>query len=207
MYPSLEEVAKMTVLVAYASKHGSTQGIAERIAEKLRQLGKEAEAQPLDAVEDPGSYEALVIGSAIYYGSWMKEATEWMHRNQAVLAQRPVWLFSVGPLGTEVKDAEQQPKEMAEFQQAIRPREQRVFFGVLDHHRLSFAERMVVKAVRAPEGDFRDWEAIEVWAESIARKLQRCAKRLSYESLLAFFKWNIATVAEPPARILGCHRE
>jgi menaquinone-dependent protoporphyrinogen oxidase len=171
MYPSLEEVAKMTVLVTYASKHGSTQGIAERIAEKLRQLGKEAEAQPLDAVEDPGSYEALVIGSAIYYGSWMKEATEWVHRNQAVLAQRPVWLFSVGPLGTEVKDAEQQPKEMAEFQQAIRPREQRVFFGVLDHHRLSFAERMVVKAVRAPEGDFRDWEAIEVWAESIAREL------------------------------------
>jgi len=161
----------MTVLVTYASKHGSTQGIAERIAEKLRQLGKEAEAQPLDAVEDPGSYEALVIGSAIYYGSWMKEATEWVHRNQAVLAQRPVWLFSVGPLGTEVKDAEQQPKEMAEFQQAIRPREQRVFFGVLDHHRLSFAERMVVKAVRAPEGDFRDWEAIEVWAESIAREL------------------------------------
>jgi menaquinone-dependent protoporphyrinogen oxidase len=171
MYPSLEEVAKMTVLVAYASKHGSTQGIAERIAEKLRQLGKEAEVRPLDAVEDPGSYEALVIGSAIYYGSWMKEATEWVHRNQAVLAQRPVWLFSVGPLGTEVKDAEQQPKEMAEFQQAIWPREQRVFFGVLDHHRLSFAERMVVKAVRAPEGDFRDWEAIEVWAESIAREL------------------------------------
>jgi menaquinone-dependent protoporphyrinogen oxidase len=171
MYPSLEEMTKMTVLVAYASKHGSTQGIAERIAEKLRQLGKESEVRPLDAVEDPGSYEALVIGSAIYYGSWMKEATEWVHRNQAVLAQRPVWLFSVGPLGTEVKDAEQQPKEMAEFQQAIRPREQRVFFGLLDHHRLSFAERMVVKAVRAPEGDFRDWQAIEAWVESIAQEL------------------------------------
>jgi menaquinone-dependent protoporphyrinogen oxidase len=171
MNPSLEEVTKMTVLVAYASKHGSTRGIAERIAEQLRQLGKEAEARPLDAVDDPGSYEALVIGSAIYYGSWMKEATEWVHRNQTVLAQRPVWLFSVGPLGTEVKDAEQQPKEMAEFQQAIRPREQRVFFGALDHHRLSFAERMVVKAVRAPEGDFRDWQAIEAWVESIAQEL------------------------------------
>src|SRR5438105_3115092 len=144
----------MTILVAYASKHGSTQGIAERIAEKLRQLGKEALARPVEAVEDPGSYEALVIGSAIYYGSWLKEATEWVHRNQAVLAKLPTWLFSVGPLGTEVKDAEQQPKEMAEFRQAIRPREQRVFFGALDHYRLSFAERMMVKAVRAPEGDF-----------------------------------------------------
>jgi menaquinone-dependent protoporphyrinogen oxidase len=161
----------MTVLVAYASKHGSAQGIAERIAEKLWQLGKEAEARPVDAVEDPGSYEALVIGSAVYYGSWLKEATEWVHRNQAVLAKLPVWLFSVGPLGTEVQDAEQQPKEMAEFQQAIGPREQRIFFGALDHSRLSFAERVMVKAVRASEGDFRDWEAIEAWAESIARDL------------------------------------
>ncbi|MDQ6644867.1 MAG: flavodoxin domain-containing protein, partial [Chloroflexota bacterium] len=109
----------MAVLVAYASKHGSTQGIAERISEKLQQLGKEAEVRPVDAVEDPGSYEALVIGSAIYYGSWLKEATEWVRRNQAILAERPVWLFSSGPLGSEVQDAEQQPKEMAEFREAI----------------------------------------------------------------------------------------
>src|SRR6266705_705950 len=159
----------MAVLVAYASKHGSTQGIAEHITEKLRQLGKEVEVKPLDTVEDLGSYEAFVIGSAIYYGSWLKEATEWVHHKQAVLAGHPVWLFSVGPLGTEVQDAEQQPKEMAEFQQAIRPREQRIFFGALDHSRLSFAERVMVKAVRAPEGDFRDWQAIDAWAASIAR--------------------------------------
>jgi menaquinone-dependent protoporphyrinogen oxidase len=171
IYPSLEEEIKMAVLVAYASKHGSTQEIAERIAEKLRQLGKEAEVQPVDTVKNPGSYEALVIGSAVYYGSWLKEATQWVHRNQAVLAQRPVWLFSSGPLGTDVKDAEQQPKEMAEFQQAIRPRDERIFFGALDHHKLSFPERMVVKAVKGPEGDFRDWQSIEAWAESIARDL------------------------------------
>jgi menaquinone-dependent protoporphyrinogen oxidase len=101
----------------------------------------------------------------------LKEATEWVRRNQAVLAKGPVWLFSVGPLGTEVQDAEQQPKEMAEFQQAIRPREQRIFFGALDPSRLSFAERVMVKAVRAPEGDFRDWQAIDAWAASIARAL------------------------------------
>jgi menaquinone-dependent protoporphyrinogen oxidase len=161
----------MTVLVTYASKHGSTQGIAERIAEKLRQLGKEAEPRSVDEVSDPGSYQAFVIGSAVYYGSWLKEATEWVHRNQAVLAQHLVWLFSVGPLGTEVKDSEQQPKEMAEFQHTLRLRDQRIFFGALDHSRLSFAERVMVKAVRAPEGDFRDWQAIEAWAESIARDL------------------------------------
>jgi menaquinone-dependent protoporphyrinogen oxidase len=161
----------MTVLVAYASKYGSTQGIAERIAEQLRQLGKEAEARPMDEVSDPGSYEALVIGSAIYYGSWLKEATDWVHRNRAVLAGRPVWLFSVGPLGTDFMDTEQQPKERAEFQQAIAPRDQRTFFGALDPSRLSFAERMLAKALRAPVGDFRDWEAIEAWAANIARHL------------------------------------
>jgi len=161
----------MSILVAYASKHGSTQGIAERIAEQLRQLGKQAEARPVEAVEDLGSYEALVIGSAVYYGSWLKEATEWVHRNRAVLAKLPVWLFSSGPLGTEVQDAEQQPKEMAEFRETIAPRDQRIFFGALDPSRLSFAERMMVKAVRAPAGDFRDWEAVEAWAASIARDL------------------------------------
>ncbi len=161
----------MAILVVYASKHGSTQGIAERITEKLRQLGIQAEARPVEAVENPGSYEALVIGSAIYYGSWLKEATEWVHRNRFVLAKLQVWLFSVGPLGTEVQDAEQQPREMAELQQAIGPRDQRIFFGVLDPSRLSFAERMMAKAVRAPAGDFRDWHAIEAWAADIARTL------------------------------------
>ena len=161
----------MAVVVAYASKHGSTQGIAERIAEQLRQLGKAAEARPVGTVEDPESYEALVIGSAIYYGSWLKEATEWVRRNQAVLAERPVWLFSVGPLGADFMDTEQQPKESAEFQQSIGPRDQRIFFGALDPSRLSFAERMMAKALRAPEGDFRDWEAIEAWAERIAGDL------------------------------------
>ena len=161
----------MVVLVAYASKHGSTQGIAERIAEKLRQLDKEAESRPVEAINDLRSYQAFVIGSAVYYGSWLKEATEWVHRNQAVLSHHPVWLFSVGPLGTEAQDDEQQPKEMAQFQQAIAPREQRIFYGALDPSRLSFAERVLVKAVEAPKGDFRDWQAIEAWAANIARDL------------------------------------
>lgn len=162
----------MAVLVAYASKYGSTQGIAEHIAEQLRQLGKQAEARPMDEVSDPGSYEAFVLGSAIYAGSWLKEARQWVHRNQPILTQHPVWLFSSGPLGTEVKDIDSfRPKEMAEFQQTIRPREERIFSGALDYHKLSFPERMILKAMRSPEGDFRDWPAIESWVARIAPNL------------------------------------
>ncbi len=158
----------MTILIAYASKHGATQGIAERIAATLQQMGQDAEAKPVATVAQPASYAALVIGSAIYYGSWLPEATMWVRQHQSVLATRPVWLFSSGPLGTTVKDDEPQPKEMAEFHTTIAPREQRIFGGALDHHQLSFAERMMVKAVRAAEGDFRDWAAIDAWAVHIA---------------------------------------
>jgi menaquinone-dependent protoporphyrinogen oxidase len=153
-----EEGTKMTILVAYASKYGSTQGIAEQ----LRQLGKPAEARSMDDVADPGSYEAFVLGSGLYAGSWLRKATKWVHSHQAVLAQHPVWLFSSGPLGLAVKDLDSfRPKEMAEFQQALRPREERIFFGALDYHKLSFPDRMILKALRAQEGDFRDWPAIE----------------------------------------------
>jgi menaquinone-dependent protoporphyrinogen oxidase len=161
----------MTVLVTYASKHGSTEEIAERIAATLRRSGIETDLQPVEAVREVEPYAAVVLGSAIYYGSWLKEAREFVHRHETALAARPVWLFSSGPLGVEVRDAEPQPKELAEFQESVKPRDPRVFFGALDYSQLSFMERMVVKGVRASEGDFRDWEAIEEWAESIAHAL------------------------------------
>jgi menaquinone-dependent protoporphyrinogen oxidase len=161
----------MAILVTYASKHGTTQEIAERITFKLRQLGKTAERRSMHNVESLAGYEAVVLGSAIYYGSWLKEATQFVHHHHQELNSLPLWLFSVGPLGTDVKDAEEQPKELAEFRQTLSFREHRLFFGALDHNQLSFAERMVVKAVRAPEGDFRDWKAVEDWAATIAREL------------------------------------
>jgi menaquinone-dependent protoporphyrinogen oxidase len=165
----------MTILVTYASKHGSTKGIAERIAATLRRSGIDTDLQPVEAVRDVEPYTAVVLGSAIYYGSWLNEARELVFRHETALAARPVWLFASGPLGVEVKDAEAQPKEFAEFQQSVKPRDPRVFFGALDHSQLSFLERMVIKGVRAPEGDFRDWDVIEEWAESIAHALQTSA--------------------------------
>ena len=161
----------MTVLVAYASKHGATRAIAERVAETLSQHGKEACAQPVESVKD-AKFEAAVVGSAVYYGSWMKEAAQFVERNRTTLAEHPVWLFSSGPLGEHVTDDEEQPKEVAEFRESISPRDHRTFLGALDRSRLPFPERMVAKAVRAPEGDFRDWPAIAAWAEGIARQLQ-----------------------------------
>jgi menaquinone-dependent protoporphyrinogen oxidase len=172
----------MSILVAYASKHGATQGIAERIAETLVASGQHAQAGPVKAVGDLATYDACVIGSAAYMGSWLKEAAEFVRRNQAILATRPVWLFSSGPLGTSTTDAQGRdvlvvsaPKEFAEFKDAIKPRGLHVFFGALDPSRLGFSERLIrsLPAGRAllPAGDFRDWKSITAWAEEIARAI------------------------------------
>ncbi len=170
----------MSILVAYASKHGATQQIAERIAEKLRTAGQEAEARPIKIAGDLAGYDAFVIGSAVYFGSWQKEATAFVRRNRALLASRPVWLFSSGPLGTEARDAQGRdvrdaavPKEIAELQQAITPRDHHVFFGKLDRGRLGIMDRLVASMPAFPgaEGDFRDWADIQAWAESIAHEL------------------------------------
>jgi menaquinone-dependent protoporphyrinogen oxidase len=161
----------MQVMVACASKHGSTEGIAQAIADRLRQQGHGAVAVRVADVADLHGIQAVVLGSAVYAGSWMHEATEFAEGNAQVLSTMPVWLFSSGPLGTEVHDEEEQPRQLPELTRALHPRGHRVFFGALDHDKLGFGERMMVKAVKAPQGDFRDWNAIAGWADEIARDL------------------------------------
>ena len=162
----------MTVLVAYASKHGSTEGIARAIADRLSELGVSADVQTVSHVEDLGEHDAVVLGSAVYAGSWMKEAVEFVHRHAEQLAERPVWLFSSGPLGEEVQDDEEQPRQLQELRGLTGPIGHRIFFGALDRSKLGFGERMIVKAVHAPDGDFRDWDAIRAWADGIAAVLR-----------------------------------
>ena len=159
--------------------------IAERIAEQLRSAGHSAEARSVKAAGDLAGYEAFVIGSAVYFGHWLKEAAEFVRRNRAVLVDRPVWLFSSGPLGTEARDPQgrdlrevSEPKEIAEFREAIEPRDHRVFFGVLDRGKLGFGHKLLAslpasRSTWAVDGDFRDWREIEAWADSIARELAK----------------------------------
>ena len=173
----------MRVLVAYASRHGATQGIAERIAETLRSAGLEADVRPAHSIKDLATYDAFVIGSAAYMFHWLKDATQLVRRNRSVLRERPVWLFSSGPVGSEPlnKDGVDQkvaavPREMPELQELVSARGHRVFFGVYlrDRKPSGLAERFMslMPAMEGlPEGDFRDWPEIDAWAIEIAREL------------------------------------
>lgn len=175
----------MRVLVAYASRYGTTQGIAERIAATLRRQGIEATVESASQGPDPAAYDAAVIGSAAYYFHWMKPAASFVRRNKEALAKLPVWLFSSGPLGTKDKDDQGRdlreflvPKEIEEFRQSVKPRDHRVFFGAMDASKLGFLHRLIYKLPAnrnnaiLPEGDFRDWANIDAWAGNIAEALK-----------------------------------
>jgi menaquinone-dependent protoporphyrinogen oxidase len=175
----------MHVLIAYASRHGATQGIAERIAETLRAAGLGADAVRVTTVKSVTGYDAFVIGSAAYMLHWEKAATSFVRRHREEIAAKPAWLFSSGPLGTESLDEQGRdqkvtaiPKEIPELTEAVRARDHRVFFGAYEPGRkpVGLAERFVnlMPAARdaLPHGDFRDWPEIEAWAREIAAALR-----------------------------------
>lgn len=178
----------MNVLVAYASRHGATEGIAQRVAQRLGEHGLHASLMRAEEVRDPGGYDAFVVGAAAYAFHWMKPAAQFVRRNSALLATRPTWLFSSGPVGREKVDKEGRdvletavPKEFAEFAETVNPRGLKVFFGAYDPDLppVDLAERFMkgfmqfMPAVRdaLPTGNFRDWPAIDAWADGIGEEL------------------------------------
>jgi menaquinone-dependent protoporphyrinogen oxidase len=177
------ERAGRRVLVAYATRHGATQEIAERIADRLALTGLEVDC--LSVREDPivSSYDAFVIGSAVYIGQWEKEALAFVEADREQLAERPVWLFSSGPLGHDPLTERGEEKiatavsapVLQQLTDELHPREHRVFFGALRPDRLGIGPKVMrlLPAGRKllEEGDFRDWKVIDAWADEIGGAL------------------------------------
>lgn len=164
------------VLVAYASKYGATAEIARKIGEVLSAAGLPTEVRPVDEVGSLNAYRAVVLGSAVYIGGWRKEARKFLEANEATLAQMPVWIFSSGPTGegdpVELVQGWEFPNKLQPVADRIGPRDITVFHGASDPDKMSFLERWMIKNVKAPVGDFRDWEAISAWAGGIADALR-----------------------------------
>ena len=163
------------VLVAYATKYGATAEIAEKIGQVLREAGLDTDVLPVKEVSDLSRYQAVVLGSAVYVGQWRKEAAKFLKANEKALAERQVWLFSSGPSGegdaVELLQDWRFPGKLQPIADRIQPRDIVVFHGAVDVEKLNFIERSMVKNVKAPIGDFRDWDAITSWATAIADEL------------------------------------
>ena len=172
----------MKVLVSAASKHGATAEVAEEIGTALRGallnerggIGSgevTVDVLPAERVNSVEDYDVVVLGSAVYAGHWLEGAREFSERHADALAERPTWLFSVGPVGEPPKP-EEDPVDVGPILEATKAREHRIFAGKLDRRALGFAEKAIVLALRAPEGDFRDWEDIREWALGIAAEVR-----------------------------------
>jgi menaquinone-dependent protoporphyrinogen oxidase len=164
------------VLVTVASRYGATREIAERMTQWLpgtdggRSVGLTAVLHSADRAPDPSAFDAVLAGSAVYAGRWLEPAREYVATHAAALRGRPVWLFSSGPIGAPPFPPDE-PHDAFPLAQLVGARGHRVFPGRLDKALLSVGERAMVTAMRAPLGDFRDWEAVQRWIEEVAAEL------------------------------------
>ena len=160
----------MKVLVCAASKYGATSQIAQAVADVLAERGCEVRVLPPEKVGVVEEFDAVVLGSAVYMGQWMKPARELAERSAGALGARPVWLFSSGPVGEPPKPADN-PVDVTEILQSTKARDHQIFTGKLVKKHLSFPDRAMASAIRAAEGDFRNWAEIREWAAGIADTL------------------------------------
>jgi menaquinone-dependent protoporphyrinogen oxidase len=160
----------MKILVSTASKHGATAEIGDAIAGKLREHDLEVEVHEPGEVTSLDGYDAVILGSAVYAGRWMDSARRFSERHHEALHRLPVWLFSSGPIGDPLEPAEE-PADGHRLLGALEAREHRVFPGRVNSDELGWVERTITRMVKAPDGDFRDFDAIRIWASEIADQL------------------------------------
>ena len=156
------------VLVAFASKHGSTREVAEAVAQRLVQHGLEVETAPVSAVDDVTQFDAVVLGTALYMGRAHKSARSFLHRYGAELATLPVAVFGMGPASTsdhDLEDSRRQLDRALEAAPLVDPFAITVFGGVVRPDELPFPFS------RMPASDARDWVAIDAWADRVAERL------------------------------------
>jgi menaquinone-dependent protoporphyrinogen oxidase len=163
------EEYRMNVAVAVASKHGATREIAEAIARGLTERDLTATAQDVDQLASLDGVDAVVLGSAVYAGRWMKDARHAASGLAERLGERPLWLFSSGPTGEDAGQTD--GFDPAELLNQTGARSHTLLAGAIDERQLGFVERKLIHAIHAPTGDFRDWDAVDAFAAEIAGQL------------------------------------
>lgn len=167
----------MRVLIVYDTKYGATQEIADRIAIGIQKSGLDVTVAHAKAAPAPDLFDAVVIGSAVYIGGWRKHAKKYLLKHQTVLAQKHVWLFSSGPTGegdpVELLKGWTLPDNLKAAAAVIHPAEVTVFHGAVFMDKLGVIDRWLATKVKSPVGDFRDWAAVDAFAERIANSRGR----------------------------------
>jgi len=163
------------ILVTYATRAGSTAGVAEFVAKTLTETGCLVDVQPMADVEHLTPYSAVVAGSAIQGKQWLPEAMEFMQTNQAALREMPCAVYLVC-MTLAMSNADRFRDEVAAFLDPVRaivtPVSEGMFAGALDvstvpYFRARLGFRLSVLFGVWSEGDHRDWHAIRAWAYTL----------------------------------------
>ena len=162
------------ILVTYASRNGSTAGVAEAIGRVLTESGAEVDICPMSHVTDVEPYSAVVAGSAIQGGQWLPEAMTFMHAHRAALSQKPFAAFLVCmTMAIQNENYRAGVQGWLEpVRRLVKPVSEGFFAGALAIHRVpSLADRIKFRISVAlgvwTEGDHRDWKAIRDWAKAL----------------------------------------
>lgn len=163
----------MTVLVAYASKRGSTAEIAETIAATLRREGLGVCLERCEDVQSLDPYDAVVLGSAVYMKRWRGDARHFLKKHRKSLRQKPFWVFSSGPVGDPANDNPDwtEPPKIAAKVEELGGRDHVVFDGRLPSEPRNFMEKAMVERTPREYRDRRDWHQIRNWTQQIASEL------------------------------------
>jgi menaquinone-dependent protoporphyrinogen oxidase len=160
-----------TILISYATKHGSTQEVAEAIAAALREAGRQVDVRPAADVRDMAGYGAVILGAPLYMARWHKDARRFLKRHRDALAALPIAIFALGPLQTREEKPGDYDTARRQLERAlaklpgIEPTAVEVFGGACAPAELGFPFN------RMPAADVRDWEAISLWAREVDRLL------------------------------------
>jgi len=165
-----DENMQNKTLIAYASKAGSTIEIATHIAETLSKKGIQVDLMPVEKVTDLSEYQSIILGSAIRMGNVLPEAMKFVENYQTELQSKTFGLFIV--CLTLNQDTEENRKIVSDYLNPVRalvkPASEAMFAGVMDLKKLNLLEKVMVKAMKAPLGDFRDWGKIDTWGGNLS---------------------------------------
>jgi menaquinone-dependent protoporphyrinogen oxidase len=157
------------VLVAYASKHGTTREVAESIAGMLRDSGGlTVEIEEAGCVHDISGYDAIVVGGGLYMGKWHADARHLLKRHRHELAEKRLAVFGMGPDSLEeskVAESRKQLDRALAVTPELEPIAVTIFGGALTPETWRFPFN------RLPAFDARDWGAVRGWAEEVAAKI------------------------------------
>jgi len=166
----------MNIAIVYETKYGSTKEIAERIKVDLESNAIVVDLKKPTETICWEQYDAFILGSGIYAGKWLPKIEKLIKSRTEELSEKKVWFFSNGPTGDNpIEETIKEwkfPAYMASFLSAIKPQDVVVFKGKMELEKMNFLERFIITKMKAPVGDFRNWEEIESWTQKITSTLQ-----------------------------------